>query len=678
MNVYKRVWQYVKKYKKLLAICLSSMLVCQALLLVSPLIVKEILDNHLVGVENPWYEVTKNDDKHTITFQGRHFKQEKYFDASDEQLEGKGASLFQLKGKYYYVDEIIIFGNKKIEGNNVIVTTPQNEIHSYQIERLEMKDVRLFYSPSIDALKILVILLFVRLLFSIIFTYIQRITASMVNINIVRDARLEAVTALQSLPITYYESEPAGKIANRIIMDANGIMGLFSTFINLVVNASLSVIFAYIGMFILDPKLALFTFLAFPLIYVWMKYFTTLLNKIATKVNELSSLITASVNEIINGISILQIFNYKKQTADNFDLLSKEFMDEQLKEVKLHLSLGWNMINLLRGIVTAAVILYFGLGYLTIPNMIITAGIIYAYNEYLVRLIEPVNILFRQFSGLEHAKVRTGRMLKLIDGEKEDYSLEPIARAQGDITFDNVWFQYNTGNYVLKGVSLHISPGEMVGVVGHTGSGKSTMMSLLLRFYDIKDIDMGNILLDGEDITSYSKRTYRSNVGIILQEPILFRGTIADNIRFGLEGISDEEIEKVLRNIGGGRIIDKLENGIHQDVTRAGANFSVGEKQIISFARAMVHDKPILVMDEATANIDTETEAMIQKCLEVIKENRTLIIIAHRLSTIKNADKIVVLQAGEKVEEGTHAELLKNDSVYANIYRSQVKISQSN
>lgn len=676
MNVYKKVWNYVKKYKKLLVICLCSMLVCQALLLVSPLIVKEILDNHLVGVEDPWFEVKDNNDKYTITYNAKNYKQKKYIDDNDILIENGGISIFQLNGNYYYVDEIIVFGNKDIKGDTVTVTDTSNNVYTYPISKLKVGEIRTFYSPSVDALKILVVLLFLRLLFSIIFTYIQRITASMININIVRDARLEAVTALESLPITYYESEPAGKIANRIIFDADGIMGLFSTFINLVMNATLSVIFAYAGMFILDPKLALITFLAFPIIYIWMKYFNKFLNKIATKVNELSSLITASVNEIINGISILQIFNYKKQTADNFDKLSKEFMDEQLKEVKLHLSLGWNMISLLRGIVTACVILYFGLGYLSIPGMVISAGIIYAYNEYLIRLIEPINILFRQLSGFEHAKVKTGRMLKLIESEKEDYSLSVIPRAKGDIKFEDVWFQYNPNNFVLKGVSLHIKPGEMVGVVGHTGSGKSTLMSLLLRFYDIKDIDLGKILVDDEDITTYSKRTYRSNVGIILQEPILFRGTIADNIRFGLNDISDEAIEKVLRDIGGGKIIDKLENGINQDVTRAGGNFSVGEKQIISFARAMVHDKPILVMDEATANIDTETESMIQKCLEVVKENRTLIVIAHRLSTIKNADKIVVLQAGEKVEEGSHQELLRQDGVYANIYRSQVKISQ--
>lgn len=213
----------------------------------------------------------------------------------------------------------------------------------------------------------------------------------------------------------------------------------------------------------------------------------------------------------------------------------------------------------------------------------------------------------------------------------------------------------------------------MVGLVGHTGSGKSTLTNLLLRFYDFKEGDKGRILVDGVDITTYPKRTFRSHIGIIIQDPVMFKGTIADNIRFGISTISDEEAEKVLRDIGGSKLLDKLEKGIHSDVSRGGGNLSVGEKQLISFARAIVHDPAILIMDEATANIDTETEQLIQMALEKARKGRTLIVIAHRLSTIKNADKIVVLENGLKVEEGKHTELIAKNGTYANIYRSQIK-----
>jgi ATP-binding cassette, subfamily B, multidrug efflux pump len=244
---------------------------------------------------------------------------------------------------------------------------------------------------------------------------------------------------------------------------------------------------------------------------------------------------------------------------------------------------------------------------------------------------------------------------------------------KGDITFDNIWFSYHPGTPVLKGVDLDIKKGTMVGLVGHTGSGKSSLVSLLMRFYDLKPTDMGRILVDGNEITGYSKRTYRTHVGIILQDPVLLKGTIADNIRFGRNDVTDQEVEHILRDIGGSKLLDKLDNGVSQMITRGGGNLSVGEKQIISFARAVVHDPVILVMDEATANIDTETETMIQTALEKVKQGRTMIVIAHRLSTIKNADKIVVLENGFKVEEGRHRDLLAKNGVYANIYRSQIK-----
>jgi ATP-binding cassette subfamily B protein len=426
-------------------------------------------------------------------------------------------------------------------------------------------------------------------------------------------------------------------------------------------------------MFYLDYKLALLTFLVFPIVFFWLRAFVKRLNTIAVKVNEDNSMITAQLNEIINGVSILQIFNFKKQTEDNFSALSEGFMKEKLKETKLHLSIGWNMIRLMGALVTSAIVLYFGNGYLTVSGFVVTAGLIYAYNDYLTRLIEPVGTLFREIGNLEHAMVKAERLFTIIDSEQEDGSYTEIPRFKGDIRFDNVWFSYSEGNPVLKGIDLDIKAGQMVGLVGHTGSGKSSLMSLLLRFYDFKPYDMGHITIDGEEITSWSKRSYRKHIGIILQDPVLFKGTLADNIRFGEDQVSDEEVERILVSIGGKKILDKLELGVKTMVARGGGNFSVGEKQIISFARAVVHNPSILVMDEATANIDTETEEMIQTALENVAKGRTMIVIAHRLSTIKNADRIVVLENGMKVEEGKHKDLLAKNGVYANIYRSQVK-----
>lgn len=663
MKTMKKVWRYIAKYKKLLFVSLAAMLIVQALGLLAPLIVKSILDDYLVGIERPWYEVSEADKQ--VEYNDRYFSQEVESDSI--------ISIVIYQGKYYIVEDDVVMGNKDLVGNTLTIVTQDNVTYVYQATRLDKEEVISFYQPFVKPLTFLIILLTVRFFLQTIFTYLQRITTSMINVNIVRDARQDAVRALQKMPMTYFETEPAGKIANRIISDVGGMMNLFSTIMNLLVNASLAVIFAYIGMFYLDAKLALLTFIIFPLIYIWLKYFTKRLNKIAVKVNEQASMLTAQLNEIINGINILQIFNFRRQTEDRFNTLSNEFMDEKIKENILHLSIGWNMIRLIGALVTAVIILYFGNGYLTVAGFVVSAGIIYAYNDYLSRLIEPVGTLFREIGNLQHAMVRTDRIFRIIDGEQEDGSFEEIPRFKGHVKFDNIWFSYSEGNPVLKGIDLDIKAGQMVGLVGHTGSGKSSLMSLLMRFYDMKSYDMGKITVDDIDINSFSKRTYRTHVGIVLQDPAMFKGTIADNVRFG-KHVSDEEVEQILRNIGGAKLLDKLENGVKTVITRGGGNLSVGEKQIISFARAVVHDPAILVMDEATANIDTETETMLQEALEKVKRGRTMIVIAHRLSTIKNADKIVVLENGIKVEEGMHKDLLAKNGVYANIYRSQIKL----
>lgn len=667
----KKVWRYIKKYKLLLAISVTTLIIVQALNFMSPLIVRSIMDDQLVGIENVWYET----EEETLVY----YKDKYYTQDVESSI---GVMVVIHRSDYYFIEDIIhedyYKGNKEISKNGDIYTiifTNQNDKTdkvTYEGIKLSNKDVKLFYGPFISPLKILIILLAVRLILQIGFTYIQRITTAMINVNVVRDARVDAVTALQRMPISYFEEEPSGKIANRIFSDVGGLMSLFSTLMNLMLNASLSIIFAYIGMFYLNPTLALWTFIIFPLIYVWLRFFVKNLNQIAVLVNEQRSLITAQINEIINGINILQVFNYEEETTKNFNVLSKNYMNQHLKETKLHLSFGWNMIRLIGSLVTAVIVLYFGNGYLNIAGFVVTSGTIFAYNSYLSQIIEPVGILFREMGNLEHSLVRTERIFKIIDGEKEDDLVYDIDRYEGNIKFDDVWFSYVKSHPVLKGISFEIDSNTMVGIVGHTGSGKSTLMNLLLRFYDFKEFDRGHIYIDDIDITEHSKRAYRKHIGIILQEPILFAGTLFSNIEYG-SGISREYAEEILNSVGGQKLLKKLELGIDEPIDRRGTNLSLGEKQIISFARVIAHDPSILIMDEATANIDTETEEIIQRALNKVKENRTVIVIAHRLSTIKNANKILVLDKGLKVEEGSHNALIKQNGVYANMYRAQIK-----
>lgn len=669
MTNLKRVFKYVKGRFKFFYLSIAMIIIVQILGFITPLLVKAILDDYILGVEYAWVEVSEDYDK-TVNFNNKYYKQVRHLD--DDDIVIRDVSIVIYKTGYYFVDDKVIDGERKVVDNTLTVSPRNGEVVTYQSIKLSAGDVNRFYQPIIPTLFILIVILFLKSVIVIIATFIQHLSTNRVVSLIAKDARTDAMKSVERLPIKYFESEPAGKMSARITHDVDGMIGLYRLSVNVVLSTILSFVLAYVGMFILNWKLALFTFVIYPFVFFWVRYFLKHLKVLAQKVNELRSLLTAKINEIINGINILQIFNFKKQTISEFNVLNENFKNEQLKEVKLHLTAGWNMIGIIRAIITTFIVVYFGWQYLSFSDLVITAGLIYAYNEYLLKIIDPVNAIFVHVSEYQHSMVRVERIAKLIEGELEDDSTGTIDKYLGGVVFDNVWFAYTQDQYVLKGISLDIKPGEMVGLVGHTGSGKSSLMNLLLRFYDLKDDIGGKIYVDGMDISRIPKRVYRLHLGIVLQEPTLFKGTIASNIRFGKEDISDKEVEEILISVGGKKIIEKFALGINQPVVRSGVNLSSGEKQIITLARVIVQNPSILIMDEATSHIDTETEEMIKQALRVVCKNRTVIVIAHRLSTIYDANRIFVLDHGVKIEEGNHHELLKLNGAYANMYRAQI------
>lgn len=668
MKNYKRLFRLIKGHYRYLVISILMILLIQVLELVSPMLVKNVLDEGLSGVEYPWIEVLEEDEK-TITFKNHYYKQYRHKDDNDVVI--KDISVVIIKKNFYMIPEKVEEGTKELKDDKIIIANSKGTYY-YDYVAIPSKEVKNFYNPIISILRLFIILIACKSIVMIIATYVQRICTNKVINHLAKEGRTIAFKSVERLPLSVFESEPAGKTASRITQDVDGLITLYRLLLNVFFNAMLSFVFAYIGMFILNPKLALLSFIIYPLAALWIFIYLKYLKKIAVKVNETRSLITAKINEIINGIQILQIFNFKKQTIDEFNVISKNYKDEQLKEVKLHVVGGWNLLNLVRGLVTTAIVLFFGLQKMNVAGIVITAGLIYAYNEYLLKIVNPISLFLNQISAFEHAHVQIDRIYTLIDGEQEDDTKIPIPRYQGNIKFEDVWFSYVKDEYVLKGVSFNIKAGTMVGLVGHTGSGKSSLMNLLLRFYDLDDKKGGHIYMDGVDIKTNSKRTYREHIGIVLQEPVLFRGTIASNIRFGKSDVTDKQIEDVLIAMGGQRLLDKFENGINQVITRSGNNMSSGEKQIIALARAIIQNPAVLIMDEATSHIDIETENIIKKGLQIACEGRTVIVIAHRLSTIFDADDIIVLDHGLKVEEGTHEELLRANGVYANIYRAQI------
>lgn len=666
MSNYKRLFHFLKGRFRFLIVSLIMIFVIQCLNFVSPLIVKTLLDDYIMGIEYDWVEVLE-EDKYTVNYLNRIFKQTRYIDEDDQVI--KDVSIFLYEAKVYFVDEKIEVGQKEIVDNKLVITNSQSS-YSYDILLLSSNEIYKFYNPMLYSIIIIIVILFIKSVVTIICNFVQQMCTNRCINRIVMEERINGMKAVERLPIAEFEKEPAGKLASRITSDVDGILIMYRQIINLFFNAILAFIFAYIGMFYLDVKLALLTLVFYPLIFIWIKLFLKSLKKVSERVNESRSLLTSKINEIINGINILQIFNFKNRTINEFNEINEEYRSQQLKGSKLSLVGGWNLLNVLRGLITTFIVAYFGWQYTSVGSIVVTAGLVYAYNEYILKLVDPINIIFTQISAFQDSHVQVRRYHKLIEAPLETYDKNHIERYKGKIKFDNIWFSYVDDNYVLKGVSFDIEPGQMIGLVGHTGSGKSSLINLLLRFYDINNDLSGSIYVDDMDITSIEKRTYREHIGIVLQEPVLFKGTIASNIKFGKD-ISDEEVENILKMIGGQKIIDKFPLGIHQKITRSGLNMSAGEKQLISLARVLVHDPSILIMDEATSHIDLETEEMVKNALKVVSKNRTVIVIAHRLSTIFDADKIIVLDHGLKVEEGKHTELVKLNGVYANIYRAQ-------
>ncbi|MBR3207845.1 MAG: ABC transporter ATP-binding protein, partial [Bacillus sp. (in: Bacteria)] len=339
----------------------------------------------------------------------------------------------------------------------------------------------------------------------------------------------------------------------------------------------------------------------------------------------------------------------------------------QRKMLHLNSLLSHNLVNLLRNLAYVALIWYFGGASLSATG-IVSIGVLYAFVDYLNRLFQPITGIVNQFSRLELARVSSERVFRLLDEPGTEVE-EPVQKKlEGHVQFKDVTFAYNEGKNVLKNITFEAKKGQTVALVGHTGSGKSSIMNLLLRFYDIQQ---GDILIDGESIYDQSRQTLRKQMGIVLQDPYLFSGTIASNVSLGNEDIKRETIESSLKQVGAAELLKHLPEGFDEPVVEKGSTLSSGERQLISFARALAYDPAILILDEATANIDTETEAIIQRALDVVKEGRTTFVIAHRLSTIKKADMILVLEKGEIVERGSHEQLMQQEGLYAQMYELQ-------
>jgi len=522
-----------------------------------------------------------------------------------------------------------------------------------------------------EPIAILLGVFFALAVVSAIFRYGEYLLLQKAANRVIQKMRNDVYKHIQTLPIRYFDNLPAGKVVARITNDTEAIRELYVTVLSQFASSAMYITGIYVALFFLNWKMAAITLFILPILYIWMILYRKYAAKYNHIVREKVSDMNAMINESIQGMTIIQAFRREEQMHEEFDVVNREHYKYQNKLLYLDAGTSHNLVSVIRSMTFVLFIWYFGGASLTVTS-VISVGVLYAFVDYITRLFNPVTGVVNQLAKLEQALVAAERVFRLLDRSGEDVSDKKIDRYMGNVRFDDVWFAYKEEEYVLKNITFEAKQGETVALVGHTGSGKSSIMNLLFRFYDVSK---GTITIDGKNIQDLPRQTVREHMGIVLQDPYLFTGTIESNVSLGDAKISRKKVQESLDAVGGDRILKNLPKGIDEPVIEKGSTLSSGQRQLISFARALAFDPAILILDEATSNIDTETEEIIQHAMAVLKKGRTTFIIAHRLSTIKNADRILVLDSGEIAEQGTHDELVALGGRYEQMYRLQSGIT---
>ncbi len=536
-------------------------------------------------------------------------------------------------------------------------------------------DHRLAYAVAMRALGWITVGFFAALVASFGLQYVQMRVMQRVGQEIMYDLRREIFTHLQRLPMSFYDRSPVGRLVTRVTTDVDALNDLFASGVVAMLNDFFVLFVLIVVLFHFDVKLSLATLSPLPLMLLTTLIFRTQVRDANRRIRTAIARINAFLQEHITGMSVVQLFNREKKSKREFEVLNRIHMDAY-KDAINAFAYFYPAVEFLS---IAAIAMVFWFGGLRVISGTLQAGLLFAFMMWAQRFFRPIQDLSDKFNILQTAMAASERIFKLLDEPLTEVSTDNpigIPAAQGEIEFRNVWFAYRGGakpseeDWVLRDVSFRVQPGQTIAIVGHTGAGKTTLIQLLLRFYEIQ---RGQILLDGVDIRKLKIDELRRQFGIVLQDPFLFTGTIESNVRLGTEGIDRAGVESAVQEVGLGDLIRSLPGGVTSDVTERGATLSVGQRQLISFARALAHNPKFLILDEATSSVDTKTELMIRAALDRLLEGRTALVIAHRLSTIQHADRILVFHKGRLREEGSHQELLAKRGIYYRLYQLQYK-----
>ncbi|MDW7799368.1 ABC transporter ATP-binding protein [Streptococcus canis] len=496
--------------------------------------------------------------------------------------------------------------------------------------------------------------------------YLGNFFFARVSYSIVRDIRRDAFAKMENLGMSYFDKTPAGSIVSRITNDTEAISDMFSGILSSFISAIFIFSVTLYTMLVLDITLTTLVVIFLPFIVILVNLYRKQSMQVIDKTRSLLSDINSKLAESIEGIRIIQAFGQEERLKGEFEIINQEHVRYANKSVALDSIFLRPAMSLLKLLAYAVLMAYFGFKGI---NGAITAGMMYAFIQYINRLFDPLIEVTQNFSTLQTSMVSAGRVFKLIDEEafEPKQANQPIKVTAGHIAFRNVSFSYDGKQKVLDNISFEVNKGETIAFVGATGSGKSSIMNVFMRFYDFQE---GQVLLDGHDIRDYSQKELRQSIGLVLQEPFLYHGTIASNIRM-YQDLSDEEIKAAAEFVDADQFIQKLPDQYQAPVSERGSSFSTGQRQLLAFARTVASKPKILILDEATANIDSETEAIVQNSLAKMRKGRTTIAIAHRLSTIQDANCIYVLDKGKIIEHGRHEELLNQKGTYYKMYQLQ-------
>ena len=659
-----RLFAYMKPYTFQMVLSLILVLLITCFELVRPVLIGHAIDIYIEGYGTPYAIVEESD----IYFRGEYLTR-------DVSEADRYAQLINYEDDYYYFTDLTLEESEALvsageEGLNQTVRINEQviEIEGVQGEKLSSEELAVLRNNDFIGVRNIAIVYALVLLANLVCTFIQTWVLQLTGQNIIYTIRQQLFEHVHALPLRYFDTHPVGRIVTRITNDVESLHEMYANILIRLFKNAVKIIGLAVVMLMMNVRLSLYAFILVPVIAFLTVIFKTISRRVHRLIRTRISMLNTFLSENISGMRIIQIFAKEDYKRNEFNGKSQELYASHIKQLTVF-AIFRPLIYFLSQIALALVLYRGGADVL---EATITVGTLYVFINYISNFFEPIQDLAEQFSTLQNAFASAEKIFDIMDEKNTILEKEnPIVldKVKGKIEFKHVWFAYENEDYVLKDVSFVIEPGERVAFVGATGAGKSSILNLIGRYYDIQK---GQILIDDVDIKDLTISQIRSAIGQVQQDVFIFTGDMADNIRLLNEDISDEVIKKSTETVNAADFIERLPHGYHEPVSERGATLSAGQRQLLSFARTLAYDPAILVMDEATANIDTETERLIQDALERLMTGRTTIMVAHRLSTIQHADKIMVMHKGRIRESGTHQSLLEQNGLYKKLYELQL------